>query len=148
MGHTFPQPVGRLMTASQDFYHWSKGSMLPSPVWPQDNLAHRELLPTMSEWPPPLDPEKNKILNSTLPNYHRYRNIINANCKQLLYTEMVTSRMCKTVLALTWALLFLNSVSKSNPWRMVTAGLPERRPTLIRARRILVSQSWHVWRFV
>lgn len=70
MGHTFPQPVGQLMIASQDFYHWSKGSMLPSPVWPQDNLAHRELLPTMSEGPPPLDPEKNKTLNSTLPNYH------------------------------------------------------------------------------
>lgn len=68
--HTFPQPVGRLMTASSYFYQWSKDSILPGPVWPQDNLAHIELLPAMLEEPPPLDPEKNKTLNSTLKNYH------------------------------------------------------------------------------
>lgn len=49
--------------------------MMLGPVWPQGNLAHIELLPTMSGGRPPLDPEKNKILNSTLTlttltNYH------------------------------------------------------------------------------
>lgn len=56
--HTVPQPAEQQMTANPDSCQWPRGSMLPGPGLPQDNVAHTEPPPIMSEEPPAQDPDE------------------------------------------------------------------------------------------